>query len=242
MQPRPLPLLCFPHAGGGAAFFRAWPRRLGPGVAVRPIVPPGREARRREPLCTSLDALVAALMPQLRSHIDGPFAVFGHSLGALVAYDVCRRLEQRPVCLLVSGRRAPHLPARLPPLHRLPRAEFLARIERLNGIPREVLADRDLVDAVLPALRADFQVSETYVAGRATRLAVPIVAMAGAADPLVTPREMLAWRSVTTAAFAVRVFAGDHFYLRDAAPEPLAAVRSELERAQNCAPGAGTRA
>lgn len=225
-------LFCFAHAGGGAAVFRPWQARLGPQVEVCPVVLPGREARWREPPCTSMDELIAVIMRQLRRRIDRPFALFGHSLGAAVAYELCRKLfptpDSGPVLLLVSGRRAPHVAARGRPAHRLPREDFVAYLRSLNGIPPEVAGHPQLLDAFLPVLRADFGVNETYAPPREPRLRVAVSAFLGADDPLVNVADMLCWRDVTTSGFRLRVFTGDHFYLRGGHPDLLTAIGHDL--------------
>jgi surfactin synthase thioesterase subunit len=181
-----------------------------------------------------MDGLLAAVMRHVTAHLEGPFALFGHSFGALVAFELCCRLAEtigtEPLCLFVSGRRPPQLPSRQPPAHALPRDAFLARVEQLHGIPPEVLADRALMDAFLPALRADYQVNETYVPRPIVARPIPIVAMVGERDPLASVGEMLGWRDLTSTRFSLSVFAGDHFYLREPA-RLLAVIRGELELA-----------
>lgn len=229
----PVRLYCFPPAGGGALGFRAWPARLPAWVEARPVVWPGREARSRERPHTRMDPLVEQVAAELLGELAGPFAFFGHSLGAAVAYELCRRYFPAgggPAHLFVSGRRAPHLPAREPPAHGLARAEFLDRLRRLNGIPEEVLADPALMDAFLPALRADFEVNEGYAPPPGPALPIPVSGFVGDADPAVPVADMLDWRRVTARGFRLRVFSGDHFYLGGGRADLLAAVCRDLTR------------
>ena len=228
-------LFCFPHAGGGPAFFRPWCREFAPDVDVRPIQLPGRETRLGEQpyrrLADLLDPLCAALDP----YLDRPYAFFGHSMGALVAFEVARRLSAGsrpgPACLMVSGRRGPTLPSRRPIIFDRPDGEFLAEVARLGGMPPEVLAQPDLVELLLPLLRADYELSETYRRLPGGPLTCPVVAYGGAADPEVERSELAGWEPETTGGFTVRIFPGDHFYLKEA-PEVVRAVRQDLRHAQ----------
>lgn len=228
-------LLCFAHAGGGASVFRAWHGLLGPDVEIRAVVLPGREARWREAPHRRMADLVEATMRELHGAFDRPFAFFGHSMGAAVAYELCRRFFAEPgsgpVGLFVSGRRAPHLPPRRPSAHRLPRDDFVAHLRSLNGVPPEVMVDPELLDAFLPCLRADFEVNETYDPPCAPPLPIPVSAFLGETDPEVTVQEMLGWRDLTNDDFTLRVFVGDHFYLKSGQTELLAAIRHDLARA-----------
>jgi surfactin synthase thioesterase subunit len=239
-------LFCFAHAGGGAAVFRPWRARLGGGVDVRPVVLPGRESRWHEPAHARMSELVEAVEDELRAELRPPFALFGHSMGAALAYELTRRLAvdpaRAPERIFVSGRRAPHLPARHPAAHGLPRDRFLAYLRTLNGVPPEVLEDGRLLEAFLPTLRADFAVDDTYAPPRGAPLPVPVSAFVGAEDPVATVDELLAWHDVTSREFRLRVFPGDHFYLKGGHPGLLAAIRDDLRTIEQTAPPAAAHA
>ena len=225
-------LFCFPHAGGGPSFFRPWCAVLAPEIAVRRVVLPGRESRLGEPSFRHITELVGPLCAALEPFLDQPYALFGHSMGAVVAYEVARRLSgpsrAGPTCLIVSGRRAPGLASNRPRVSGLPDEEFLAEVGRLNGIPAEVLNEPELLDMLLPTLRADYELAETYQPLPGDRLDCPVVAYMSPADPEVDYAGVLGWREVTTGEFAVRVFRGDHFYLKGGRPDVLNAVRDDL--------------
>jgi len=227
-------LFCFPHAGGGAAFFRPWRLRLAPTVDVRPVILPGRESRVRElpyrRVEQVLDPLCAALLP----YLDRPYAFFGHSLGAVLAYEVARRLSAgtgpAPALLLVSGRRAPHLPTSRRLFCTLPDDEFLAALGGLGGTPPEVLDAPELLRLFLPTLRCDFELNEYYRPLPGPVLDCPVAAYMGADDPEVDRLELLSWYRATSGEFTLRVFGGDHFYLKGGRPDVCSAVRQDLER------------
>ena len=230
----PTRLFCFTHAGGGAAFFHPWRQALLPEIDVCPIILPGREARLREQPYTRIEQLLDPLLDALAPYLDRPFAVFGHSMGSVVAYETARRLEAaggpQPICLFASGRRAPTLPARREPLHRLQGDAFLHAVSTLNGVPDQVLRQPEVFTLFLPALRADFELNEVYAPLPGPRLHCPVSALTGDADPEVDLDEMAAWRAVTEGPFTLRVFRGDHFYLKGAPADLLAALRADLRR------------
>ncbi|MBW4720367.1 alpha/beta fold hydrolase [Saccharothrix sp. SC076] len=219
------------HAGGGAGFFRAWPGSLAPEVGVCAVVLPGRETRLRETPLTTVADIVTPLADAVRAHADRPYALFGHSMGAVVAYEVARRLTtapRPPLRLFVSGRRAPHLPARRAPLHPLAHDEFLDAVAAMGGTPREVLDQQDLMRLFLPGLRADFAVNETYHPLPGPVLDCPVSALTGDADPEVSVPEMRRWAEVTTGPFRLRVFPGGHFYHAGPPAALTAALRTDL--------------
>jgi medium-chain acyl-[acyl-carrier-protein] hydrolase len=228
-------LFCFAHAGGGSSFFRPWRAALAPEAAVRPIMLPGRESRLDEPPYRRLPDLVESLSEALQPCLDRPYALFGHSLGAVIAYEVARRLSASsgagPAGLIVSGRRAPGLPCDQRRLSELPDEEFLAEVARLNGIPREVLSEPGFLSTLLPALRADYELAEMYQPFQGDRLDCPVVAYLSTSDPEADYAGMLAWREVTTGQFSIRIFRGDHFYLKGGRPDVLNAVREDLRLA-----------
>lgn len=192
------------------------------GIELCAVQLPGREQRFGESCFDSLDPLLDDLMPALEPWLDRPFALFGHSLGALVAFEVARRLGDVPFAgLVASAFRAPHLLAERS-LSALPEAEFVAEIARLGGMPAELLADPELMETVLPALRADFAVADSYRHGPGSRLAVPIAVLGGAADPWVDANALGEWATHAGAGFRLRLFRGGHFYLVEERGEVIA--------------------
>lgn len=226
-------LICFSYAGGGASAFREWSAGLPTGLEVCAVQLPGRESRLRETALRSVPAVVEGVVEALVPLLDVPFALFGHSMGAVIAAEVARKLEARgepmPGHLFVSARRPPHLPASETALHGLSDDAFIAEVNRrYGGIPRALLAERELLDLLLPTLRADLTALETFLPRQRPPMAIPVTAFGGSDDAM-TPRAHLdAWRDETTAAFRVRIFAGGHFYLDPRRTDVLADVAATL--------------
>ena len=227
-------LFCFPYAGGGASAFRTWQEAVPEGVEVCPVYLPGRERRFREPARTRMEPLADELLESLRPHLDAPFALFGHSMGAAIAFEVARRLDREgmaPAHLFVSARRAPQRPPEGEPIHALPEDEFVRRVGELDGTPDEVLRDREMMELVLPILRADFILSETYRYREGPPLGMPITALGGSADAHVSRDDLLGWGEQTRGSFRHLRFAGGHFFLQTHRAELLRAVGDDLRRA-----------
>lgn len=233
-----LRLFCFPYAGGGSAAYRAWPAGLPEAAEVWAVQLPGREGRLAERPFTELRALLAAMAPRLLpALLDLPFVFFGHSMGALISFELTRHLRRhaglRPEHLLVSARRAPQLPAARAPIHALPENLFKEEILQFSGTPPGVFADEELARIFLPLLRADLALCETYEYEEDDILSVPVTAFGGTRDEGVEPRHLEAWCEQTTAPCAVHLFEGGHFYLRDSQPALLDKVNSLLSRTAN---------
>lgn len=215
-----LRLFCFPYAGGAARIFRTWSDSLPKTVEVCPVELPGRGKQIRLAPFTRLQPLVQAIAQSLLPYLDQPFAFFGHSLGGLIAFELTHYLRQQyglnPVHLFISGRRAPQIPDPDPPIHELPDSEFLEELRRLNGTPQAVLENAELMQFVLPILRSDFTVLETYVYTPKSPLNCPISAFGGSDDPEATWDDLDGWRIQTRAAFSLRMLPGDHFFLHSA--------------------------
>lgn len=229
-------LFCFPYAGGGASVFGTWAAALPAAVEVCPVQYPGRGSRIAEAPFRTIDSLARAALPALAPLLDRPFAFFGHSMGALVAFELARLLAaegRSPAQLFVSAHRAPQLPDPDEPLHQLPDAELVERLRELNGTPPEVLAHAELLQLLLPLLRADFEACETYQYAPGAPLPCPISAFGGLRDPHVS-REMLdAWGAQTSDGLTVRMFPGDHFFLNGDRQLLLASVARDLSRRVN---------
>ncbi len=225
-----LRLFCFPYAGASALIYRAWSEALPADVEVCPVQLPGRGTRLMERPFTRVSALVEALAPALAPLLDKPFAFFGHSLGALISFELARRIRgqygMHPVRLFVSAGRAPQIPHRDSPIHSLPEKEFLAELRRLNGTPSELLDHVELMEIMLPLLRADFAMYETYLYSTEPPLNCPISAFGGRIDHRVSNRDLEAWQAQTTCSFSLRIFPGDHFFLRQ--PLLLRALSQDL--------------
>jgi medium-chain acyl-[acyl-carrier-protein] hydrolase len=223
-----LGLFCFPYAGGGASLFRDWVGALGGTVEVCPVQFPGREGRFQEPAFTRLVTLVDSLVDSLDPHLDRPFALFGHSLGALVAFEFARRLRvdgrPGPAHLFASGCRAPQVARAEPWVHTLPDTVFRDEMRRLGGTPPEILDDHELMDLLLPTLRADFALYETYVYADDRPLTCPFSVLGGRDDDMIRRSNLDAWRAQTTAPFRRHILPGSHFFLRSARPLLLAKI------------------
>jgi medium-chain acyl-[acyl-carrier-protein] hydrolase len=225
-------LFCLPHAGGGAAAYRAWAHCLAPQVEVVAIRLPGRESRMAEPPLRRVADVVGGLLGEVVPLLDRPHAWFGHSLGALTAFETCRALFRArlpaPARLIVSGRMAPHLPPLESPVHNAPLHDFLARLRELNGTPPEILADPVMLTGLLPMLRADFAAVETYACEPAPPLACPVSVFGGTDDRFVSAAGIDAWRQHTTAECTVRMLGGDHFFLHRSPGEFAFLVAGDL--------------
>lgn len=219
VQPTRMRLFCLPHAGGGASFFRSWQAQMPAGVQVCRIQPPGREGRIGEPAYRQMTVLVAELAAQMRPWLDQPFALFGHSMGSVVAYELAcalQRMARTPVQLWVSACRAPHI-ADIRPIHHLPRAEFLAALGARGGTPRSVLENQDYMAMMEPVLRADLELIERWHRSTWQPLPCPITALAATDDGVTPLQAVQAWHPYTNAGFALQRFSGGHFYLSDPA-------------------------
>ena len=227
-------LFCFPYAGGGASIYHTWPEHVPAEIEVCPVQLPGRESRLRTPPFSQLLPLLQKLAQVLRPYLYMPFAFFGHSMGALISFELARQLRRQhdpgPVCLFVSAHRAPQIPALKPPIHQLSTAEFIEELRRLNGTSEAVLQDAELLPLLLPTLRADFAICETYTYATEEPLDCPIVAFGGLQDCEVSRNDLAAWRDQTQSSFRFRMVPGNHFFLHSARATLVRAVSQDLLR------------
>ena len=230
-----LRLFCLPYAGGGAQIYRGWGQILPAGVDVWPVQLPGRGSRYKEKPYQSFEALVSDVSEAMRPFIDIPFCLFGHSLGALVSFELAHRLREEhdaePRHLFVSGCRGPQFPRGGPTnIHHLPDDEFIAQLRRLNGTPREVLDNPDFIQAMMETLRADFKLAETYQCSSSSKLSCPITALGGTEDDDVPQDELEGWKEQTTGPFDLWMLPGDHFFLHTSEAMVLNILGQQLKR------------
>jgi medium-chain acyl-[acyl-carrier-protein] hydrolase len=220
-----------PYAGGNTTIFRSWPKSL-PSVDFYALGLPGREARFTEPPFTAIDPLVASAVKAMRPLAERPFALFGHSMGGLIAFEIARQLRRRnaeaPVHLFVSGFRAPHLPDPRPPLFDLPRARFIDELRRISAPNLDPDQHAELIDLMLPTLRADFRVVQTYGYRAEAMLTCPITAFGGSQDIDVSERDLQEWRQQTSAAFTMKMLPGGHFFLQTQSQNLLVEIAHQL--------------
>jgi medium-chain acyl-[acyl-carrier-protein] hydrolase len=225
-------LFCFPFAGGGASIFRTWPSLLPANMEVVAVQLPGRETRMREPLFTDVRALVPELLNALAPSLDMPFAFFGHSMGALISFELARALRKAGnahlLHLFVSARSAPQVVNGEEPIYHLPTPEFINKLRQLNGTPDIILQNAELREMIMPILRADLALNERYVYTHEAPLDVPISAFGGLQDPRVRQADVAQWAAQTTKPFSLRMLPGDHFFLNTHQAALLQAIQQDL--------------
>ncbi|WP_405825095.1 alpha/beta fold hydrolase [Streptomyces sp. NBC_00838] len=223
-------LVCFPHAGGSASYYFPVSRVLSSAAEVLVLQYPGRQDRRDTPFIDNITELADAVTAELRGGPDVPTALFGHSMGATLAFEVARRLErhgEKPLALFASGRRAP-AEVKDEGLHKSSDAELIDHVARLSGTGMEVLRDPDIVRMVLPVLRSDYRAAETYRYQPGEKLTCPVYALTGDNDPQVSTDEADAWTHYTDGPFEKKVFDGGHFFFTTGPEKPLAYVAERL--------------
>lgn len=235
VRPNPhalLRLFCFSYAGGAASLYRTWQDILPAEVEVCALQLPGRENRLMEPLFTNLTPLIDDLASEIRPYLHKPFVFFGHSMGALVSFELTRKLRsiqaELPLHLFVSAFRAPQLPDPDTPIHALPYAEFIDELHRLNGTPRSVLENSEIMQIMEPILRADFSICETYIYQPEPPLHCPISVFGGLQDADISQAQLADWQHQTRRTCKVAMFEGDHFYLTDQRASLLQNISQQL--------------
>lgn len=221
IRPRPkaaakLRLFCFPYAGGGISTYIRWASQLPDEVELVCVQPPGRGPRLMEPAYDNMKSLADAIMEVLPRELDRPYVFFGHSLGSRVAFELICRLTKvglpLPLHYIPSGGRAPHMQFELKNWHELSDAGFKAKLKDLNGTPQILLDNAELMDMLMPLLRADFKIADQY---RAEKFAIscPVTALGGSDDSRVKPHELAAWQELTSERCEVISIEGDHFFV-----------------------------
>lgn len=223
-------LFIFPYAGGSPAAFSKW---TAGNIETHIAHYPGRGSRFNEPAIKRLDLLVENLSREIQPLLDKPFALFGHSMGGLIAFELARSLRRlslpRPTRLFISACGAPHLPDPNPPIHSLPDDEFLEALKKFNGIPAEILNQPEALALLLPILRADFEAVETYrFDSNEPPLDIPITAFGGLDDERVRREGLEGWASRTGSRFEAHFFPGGHFFINDAKDEIVQSIAAEI--------------
>jgi medium-chain acyl-[acyl-carrier-protein] hydrolase len=227
-----LRLFCFPYAGGAAVAYRGWPEGLPASIEVWAIQPPGRGARLKETCYLRINPLIQDLFTAIVPFLDVPFAFFGHSLGALVAFELTRILRREssllPARLFVSGCAAPQLLDHELAVSKLPDDEFLERLRILDGTPPQVLENKELLQVFLPTIRADYSVYESYAYAEENDLDTEISIYGGMQDKDVSLEQLEGWRSHTTAPAQLKMFPGGHFFVQTSQALLLRSVAQDL--------------
>jgi medium-chain acyl-[acyl-carrier-protein] hydrolase len=230
-------LFCFPYAGGGTHIFRDWHNKLPHVIKVCPIQLTGREERISEPFYVSMPELIETMSKELEPYLHSPFAIFGHSMGAKIGFEfaraVRRKYELEPIHLFVSGASAPQMPNLTVPIYHLPYTKFIDALNNINGTPHAVLQNAELMEILMPRLRADFELIETYKYVAECTLTCPITALGGLQDSRVSKEQLEGWREQTVGDFHLRMMSGDHFYIASSQFTLLQLIAKQLHNTIN---------
>ena len=225
-------LFCIPFAGGDFSIFLTWPDFLPPQAEVFGVELPGSLRRMSEKPLTDMEPLVDGLARALLPHLDLPFAIFGSCTGSFSAFELVLKIRalcgREPAHLYCSSVWAPHLPSRHPPIHRLPKKDFIQSLDHLGAIPRETLAQPELVQVLLPAIRADFKVAETYTPVNGAQVHCPLTTFCGTNDPMVLAEEAAAWEEETTGPFQLLMLEGDHNLWKTSRETMLSTIKEDM--------------
>jgi surfactin synthase thioesterase subunit len=229
----PVGLVCLPHAGGSASYFFKVSGTLSPDIDVLSVQYPGRQDRRTEPCVESIDELADRVYAAIGPWTGRPLALFGHSMGAVLAFEVARRMERAgivPAALFASGRRAPSR-HRDEAIHLRSDDGLIAEMRSLSGTDARLIDDDEVIRMILPSIRSDYRANETYRYQPGPNLTCPVHALVGDDDPKATADEVRSWREHTDGAFHMHLFRGGHFYLDTRAPAVLDKIRAALRPA-----------
>jgi len=235
--PKPNPkaetrLFFFPYAGGAPSAFHKWCKELPDNIEALIVHYPGRGSRYKEPPIKELSILVENIYQAIQPFLDKPFAFFGHSMGGIIAFELAQVLKQnnspQPIALFMSACGVPHIPNPNQPIHSLSDIEFLQSVKDLNGTPSEILDQPELMQLLLPTLRADFELIETYQFASTSPINCPIFAFGGLDDPRVSRERIEAWAIHTNSHFEANFFEGDHFFINAAKESVTQQILSSL--------------
>ncbi|GAB6040377.1 thioesterase II family protein [Endothiovibrio diazotrophicus] len=220
-SPKPdarLRMFCLPFAGGGASVYQPWGKRFGPDIEVCSIQLPGRENRASEPAFRDIQALAGLLANQLALYLDKPYLIYGHSMGGLLTFEVLRQLQDGgyplPQVAFIAAHRAAHLPPRRRPLFGLDDRQFIQKVSDFGGFQQEILVNEELLNFVLPTLRADFEACDGYRYEPGAPVDCPLVAISGAHDLEVPPEDMDPWQEHTLHPLHHVTLDAGHFFLK----------------------------
>ena len=226
-------LFCFHYGGGSASAFRRWSEDIIYDAELIAIQLPGREERFNEPLLDGILQVVDNLCKNFHNYLDRPFIFFGHSIGAVIAFEFIRALRKKgitqPKHLIVSGAKAPQAPLKKQPIHALANAKFIEELRKYNGIPEYIINNKELMSIFLPTIRADFCISETYKYVNESPLALPITALGGLSDDTFYLDDLLKWKEQTNAFFKSYLLAGDHFFINTSYKEVIQIINKILD-------------
>lgn len=226
-------LFCFPFAGGNAARYISWSGRVSSKIEIHPVQHPGHGNRMGEELITSVEDMVNGLLDALGALLDAlPFSFFGYSMGSIISFELARALRARnlpqPEALFLAATRAPDCKSEVSNVHKLSDIDLLKRVKAIDGIPDEFFDHPELVESMLPILRADFKICETYNFKQETPLRMPIFAFCGNDDKSALPSEVEPWQRQTEGEFDIRVYTGKHFFLNAYEGDVIQAVEHKL--------------